>query len=184
MTDTGYHINGASYHTSLYKLIFIKRNNSKGKGLGMAWQRCNHGGHLTYIKVMMLVGVMMPIMGWSAPVAGSQITNIASGDFIDAMGNIQSIDSNPVSLTIQQVYALSLSTNQQQVGNIGANISFAHLLKNTVNIPDKYQLKLTQAGSGIDDFDLSNVAIYTDRDQNGLPDDNVNLLSDGASIAL
>ena len=43
-------------------------------------------------------------------------------------------------------------------------------------------MSLVQSGS--DQFDLSGVAVYIDRDQNGLPDDNNNLLANGATIRL
>ncbi len=43
-------------------------------------------------------------------------------------------------------------------------------------------MSLVQSGS--DQFDLSGVAVYIDRDQNGVPDDNNNLLANGATIRL
>lgn len=121
-------------------------------------------------------------LSWALPQPGSQITNIASGDFADAQGNVQIVDSNPVSLTIQKVLALDLTQDQQQNGNIGAKLNFPHLLTNIGNSADDYQLNLTQATD--DSFDLTGVAVYADRDQNGLPDDNVNLLLAGSSIRL
>lgn len=117
---------------------------------------------------------------WALPQPGSQITNIATGEFADEQNNLQLIDSNPVSLTIQKVLALDLSQDQQQIGNIGAKLNFPHLLTNMGNSVDDYQLTLTQASD--DNFDLSSVAVYADRDQNGLPDDNVNLL--GSTVRL
>lgn len=120
-------------------------------------------------------------------VPGSQITNIASGDYTDALGNTLVINSNPVSLTVQKVYALTLLENQTQVATLGAPVTFPHLLTNTGNSPDQYLLNLSQATSA---FSLSGLAVYADRNQDGVADDNVNLnstqisLNAGESLAL
>ena len=120
-------------------------------------------------------------------VPGSQITNIASGDYTDALGNTLVINSNPVSLTVQKVYALTLLENQTQVATLGAPVTFPHLLTNTGNSPDQYLLNLSQVTSA---FSLSGLAVYADRNQDGVADDNVNLngtqvgLNAGESLAL
>ena len=120
-------------------------------------------------------------------VPGSQITNIASGDYVDALGNTLVINSNPVSLTVQKVYALTLLENQTQVATLGAPVTFPHLLTNTGNSPDQYLLNLSQATSN---FSLSELSVYADRNQDGVADDNVNLngtqvgLNAGESLAL
>lgn len=121
------------------------------------------------------------------PVPGSQITNIASGDYVDAQGNVQVINSNPVSLTIQKVYALTLQQNQQQIATLGAPVAFPHLLTNTGNSPDQYLLTLTQLSSA---FSMTGLSVYADRNQDGMADDNVNLnntqisLDSGESLAI
>ncbi len=120
-------------------------------------------------------------------VAGSQITNIASGDYVDALGNTQIINSNPVALTVQKVYALTLQQNQAQVATLGSSVTFPHLLTNTGNSPDQYLLNLSQLPSS---FDLNGLTVYADRNQDGVADDNVNLnntrvsLGAGESLAL
>ena len=114
-------------------------------------------------------------IAFAQPKAGSNITNIASGDFEDEQGNLQTINSNPVILTVQAIYSLSLQSNQQNIGTIGSKLNFPHVLTNTGNIADNYKLALTQLTD--DQFDLENIAVYVDRDQNGEPDDNNNLLN-------
>ncbi|OTG69509.1 hypothetical protein B9T25_02770 [Acinetobacter sp. ANC 4470] len=116
------------------------------------------------------------------PKAGSSITNIASGDFYDEQGNLQVINSNAVVLTVQAIYALNLQSNQQNIGTIGSKLNFPHVLTNTGNIVDNYTLNLNQLGN--DQFDVDNMAVYIDRDQNGEPDDNNNLLNSSDSIRL
>jgi hypothetical protein len=136
------------------------------------------------LKGHFVIGVFFLLVAQSVsamPSPGSQITNIASGDFVDAQGNLQVVSSNPVTLTIQKVYALNLIQNQQQVGTLGGKVDFPHTLTNAGNTPDTYSLSLTQDTT--DNFDLSNIAVYADRNQDGLPDDNVNLLG-GSAILL
>jgi hypothetical protein len=70
---------------------------------------------------------------------------------------------------------LSLQSNQQNIGTIGSKLNFPHVLTNTGNIADSYKITLNQLTN--DQFDLENIAVYVDRDQNGEPDDNNNLLN-------
>lgn len=116
------------------------------------------------------------------PTAGSLITNVASGDFVDRFGNTQIINSNPVELRVTEVRALQLVRDQEQIGLIGGQISYPHTLTNTGNVADSYTLSVSQLAT--DDFDLLNLAVYIDRNQDGIPDDNINLLLAGNQIAL
>lgn len=143
----------------------------------------------TMIKTTGLTGLLLLVTqaAQALPVPGSQITNIASGDYVDEQGNVQVINSNPVSLTIQKVYALTLQQNQQQVATLGAPVAFPHLLTNTGNSADQYLLTLTQLSSA---FNMTGLSVYADRNQDGVADDNVNLnntqvsLESGESLAV
>lgn len=143
----------------------------------------------TMIKTTGLTGLLLLVTqaAQALPVPGSQITNIASGDYVDEQGNVQVINSNPVSLTIQKVYALTLQQNQQQVATLGATVAFPHLLTNTGNSADQYLLTLTQLSSA---FNMTSLSVYADRNQDGVADDNVNLnntqvsLESGESLAV
>lgn len=146
--------------------------------------RCNIGIFQKFF-IIAIIGLILLIANsavYAQPKAGTTITNIASGDFYDAQGNLQVINSNPVVLSVQPIYALTLQSNQSNIGTIGSQLDFPHVLTNTGNIADNYQLSLVQSSS--DQFDLSGVAVYIDRDQNGVPDDNNNLLANGATIRL
>lgn len=116
------------------------------------------------------------------PAPGALITNVASGDFVDRFGNTQIINSNPVELVVSEVRAVQLIRDQSQIGLIGGQISYPHTLTNTGNIADSYALSIAQLAG--DDFDLLNLAVYVDRNQDGVPDDNINLLQAGNLIAL
>ncbi len=131
---------------------------------------------------VLLAGLTATSHAYTVPSPGDRITNIASGDFQDAYGNVQVINSNPVELTITEVRAVQLIRNQQQLGLIGGQINFPHTLTNTGNITDTYQLSMTQSAG--DDFDLNGLAVYADRNQDGLPDNNINLLTNGNTISL
>lgn len=131
---------------------------------------------------VLLAGLAATSHAYTIPSPGDRITNIASGDFVDAYGNVQVINSNPVELTVTEVRALQLIRDQQQLGLIGGQINFPHTLTNTGNIADTYQLSLNQQVG--DDFDLAGLAVYVDRNQDGLPDDNINLLVNGNTISL
>lgn len=119
---------------------------------------------------------------YTIPGPGDRITNIASGDFVDAQGNTQVINSNPVELTVTEVRALQLVRNQEQLGLIGGQISYPHTLTNTGNVSDTYQLSVSQNAG--DNFDLNGLAVYADRNQDGVPDDNINLLVVGNRVSL
>lgn len=139
---------------------------------------------LMSVKLHVFIGMLLLLFTQPAlalPVPGSQITNIASGDFTDLQGNLQVVTSNPVSLTVQKVYALDLIQNQQQIGVVGGQLNFPHVLTNMGNTTDSYTFSITQLTT--DDYDLNAMAVYVDRNQDGLPDDNVNLLA-GNSIQL
>lgn len=116
------------------------------------------------------------------PTPGSLITNVASGDFVDRFGNTQIINSNPVELRVTEVRALQLVRNQEQIGLIGGQISYPHTLTNTGNVADRYVMSAFQPTN--DSFNLLGLALYIDRNQDGIPDDNLNLLVAGNSIAL
>jgi len=108
------------------------------------------------------------------PQPGSYISNVASGDYTDEMGNVLLVNSNPVALEVQKTYSLTLVQNQNQYGVVGGAVNLPHVLTNTGNTADRYTLRLVQ--SSTDNFDLSNVKVYADRDQNGLPDNTEDLL--------
>lgn len=116
------------------------------------------------------------------PAPGSLITNVASGDFVDRFGNTQIINSNPVELIVTEVRALQLVRDQDQIGLIGGQISYPHTLTNTGNVADSYTFSANQLTT--DNFNLLGLALYIDRNQDGIPDDNINLLLVGNQIIL
>ena len=138
---------------------------------------CGMQGMTTRIYQVLWGSAALFFMGvcHAFPQPGSFISNIASGDYADEMGNVLLVNSNPVALEVQKTYSLTLVQNQNQYGVIGGVVNIPHILTNTGNTADRYSLSLIQSGS--DNFDLSNVKVYADRDQNGLPDNTDDLLT-------
>lgn len=110
--------------------------------------------------------------------ANTVITNTASLNFRNSLGADKQIDSNAVKVTVRQVYAATVSpdapaTAIPQARTFGAaadQVRFVpYTLRNDGNGSDTLDLSVVQAGSG-DDFDLSSVLVYADRDNNGAPD--------------
>ncbi|MGQ9374447.1 isopeptide-forming domain-containing fimbrial protein [Acinetobacter tandoii] len=130
----------------------------------------------TRIHRALLGGASLLLVGvcHAFPQPGSYISNVASGDYTDEMGNVLLVNSNPVALEVQKTYSLTLLQNQNQYGAIGGTVNLPHVLTNTGNTTDRYTLSLVQSSN--DNFDLINVKVYADRDQNGLPDNTEDLL--------
>lgn len=137
---------------------------------------CFMQGMTTRIHRALLGGASLLLVGvcHAFPQPGSYISNVASGDYTDEMGNVLLVNSNPVALEVQKTYSLTLLQNQNQYGAIGGTVNLPHVLTNTGNTTDLYTLSLVQSSN--DNFDLSNVKVYADRDQNGLPDNTEDLL--------
>ncbi|UOG18061.1 isopeptide-forming domain-containing fimbrial protein [Acinetobacter sp. PK01] len=137
---------------------------------------CFMQGMTTRIHRALLGGASLLLVGvcHAFPQPGSYISNVASGDYTDEMGNVLLVNSNPVALEVQKTYSLTLLQNQNQYGAIGGTVNLPHVLTNTGNTTDRYTLSLVQSSN--DNFDLSNVKVYADRDQNGLPDNTEDLL--------
>ena len=119
---------------------------------------------------------------YAYPAPGSYISNIASGDYVDETGNILLVNSNPVSLEVQKILALKLVQDQQQQSTVGGQVNFPHVLTNSGNTSDSYILSLIHSTD--DEFDLGSIKVYADRDQNGIPDDNIDLLTPNTSVTL
>lgn len=132
--------------------------------------------------MLILAAILFSNYLYAYPAPGSYISNIASGDYIDETGNVLLVNSNPVSLEVQKILALTLVQDQQQQSTVGGQVNFPHVLTNAGNTYDSYMLSLIHSTD--DEFDLASIKVYADRDQNGIPDDNVDLLTPNTSITL
>ena len=118
---------------------------------------------------------------WAATPAGTIIKNQASASYRDSNGVMRTATSNLVETLIQQVAALELLQTQTRTAAAGQQVFFSHSLTNTGNGADSYTLSVTN--SNADDFDYTNLAIYDDSNQDGLPD-NFTALTESPGVAV
>ena len=112
--------------------------------------------------------LILSASAWAVTPAGTIIKNQASASYRDSNGIMRTATSNLVETLIRQVAAVELFQTQTRTAAAGQQVFFPHSLTNTGNGADSYSL--TVANAGADDFDFTNLAIYDDSDQNGLPD--------------
>ena len=118
--------------------------------------------------VLLLLCVSLWPSAWAATPAGTIIKNQASASYRDSNGVMRTATSNLVETLIQQVAALELLQTQSRTAAAGQQVFFPHTLTNTGNGTDSYVLSVTNSNG--DDFDYTNLAIYDDSNQDGLPD--------------
>lgn len=106
------------------------------------------------------------------PVAGTLIRNQAVATFracLDdgcaTVSDEQRVSSNIVQTLVQAVPGIELVSAQQRIGQPGGRVLFAHVLTNTGNDSDRYQLCINGVSSQISAWQL-----YADDDSDGQPD--------------
>ena len=104
--------------------------------------------------------------------ANTIINNQATASYTDSANTARIITSNRVQTTIQQVAGLTLTSPQSKPGAGGASIIFPHILTNTGNGIDRYNLSVDETGL-VDDYDFVSLTILPDADGNGVPDSQV-----------
>lgn len=110
-----------------------------------------------------------PLAGAALPAAGTIISNMAVGEYIEEGSTVvQTSRSNLVETTIVPVYAFRLEQDRTVVTNAGQQVFFSHELRNTGNATDTYQLTLADPAGGIE---FADEAVYFDRNRDGVPDD-------------
>jgi uncharacterized repeat protein (TIGR01451 family) len=113
----------------------------------------------------------------AAPLAGTLIGNQAKATYTDTSLIEREVFSNTVITLVQQVAALTLEQDRTKNATPGSQVYFSHILTNTGNGPDTFDLSALIASGN-----LNNIAIYPDADQNGLPD-NFDPISSSGEIA-
>ena len=91
--------------------------------------------------------------------AGTLIKNLATVTYEDANGNSYSAQSNEAVVTVAPVYSATIESDNALTGAPGQTVYFPHVLSNTGNIEDVYDLA-TDTGA----------IIYLDTNGNGQPD--------------
>lgn len=116
---------------------------------------------------------LMPTAQAAAPTAGSNISNIATASYTDGNGASKTVTSNEVKTTVLQVSSFTLVADRNATINPNGTATLSHTLTNTGNGTDTFTLNVSQLTN--DDFDLNNVHIYLDSNQDGVPDNNTDI---------
>jgi uncharacterized repeat protein (TIGR01451 family) len=98
------------------------------------------------------------------PPANSSIGNKAAATYVDAAGQPQNVESNPVSTTVAQIGAVTLTSDQSKTVAPGQTAYASHTLTNTGNGSDTFKIKAEDIGTG-----FTSVAIYPDANGTGVP---------------
>ncbi len=117
----------------------------------------------------------------AAPPANSIIGNQATANYNDTGGTAQTVSSNLVQTTIQQVYSHTLTASQSKVAFPGGTVYYPHTLTNTGNGTDTYALGAVDANTGTITFTSLN--IYADANGDGIPDNATPITSTGSLAA-
>ena len=104
----------------------------------------------------------------AAPLAGTSIGNQASAQYLDQAGITQNVTSNIVTTTVQQVAALTLTSNLSKTVTAGSQVSYPLTLTNTGNGSDTYNLTENNIASGA--FNFTSVTFYADANGDGVAD--------------
>jgi len=107
---------------------------------------------------------------WAATQAGEEIKNLATVTYEDAAGNVFSAQSNEAVVVVAQVYSATLGVDVDVNAAAGTTIYLPYILTNTGNGTDTFDLLATNAITGGDDIDASNITIFHDVNGNGEPD--------------
>lgn len=125
------------------------------------------GVYVFALSVIMLLALTAGSAFAAMPRAGSTIGNTAHATYDDpVLGNGKTADSNSVTTTVQQVFALVLTppstSNQTLQGSPGQILNFPHSVQNTGNGSDTYSLALSNLTGTALVGPLANIKIYAD----------------------
>ncbi|ENX42012.1 DUF11 domain-containing protein [Acinetobacter sp. NIPH 2100] len=114
------------------------------------------------------------------------ISNMAIGEYTEEGSTVVQVSrSNLVQTTVLPVYSVNLTANNSKNVVAGQTVYFNHVLTNTGNEADQYTFAVTN-NTG-DSYDFSNLSVYLDKDNDGVPDGAVITsysLSAGESVGL
>ena len=123
----------------------------------------------TGLMVLLMLGASVQA---ATPAAGTVIKNQASASYRACLDDgcteqaeAQRVTSNLVQTLVQNVPGIELVSDQGKPAVPGGLVYFSHVLTNTGNGRDQYQLCITNVGSDIDAW-----AVYADGNGDGQPD--------------
>ncbi len=124
----------------------------------------------------------------STPLAGQNISNVATATYTDNTNTERVVTSNVVKTLVAQVGSFTLVQSNERQTAANSSVSFPHILTNTGNGTDSFTLKIA---NDTGTFDWASYNVYVDRNQDGIADNDVALtettaieLAAGESIGL
>ena len=104
----------------------------------------------------------------AAPLAGTNIGNQASASYVDQANVTRNVTSNLVTTIVQQVAALTLTSDLSKTVTAGSQVSYPLTLTNTGNGTDTYNLTENNTTAGA--FNFTSVTFYADANGDGVAD--------------
>ena len=99
----------------------------------------------------------------AAPLAGTEIKNLATVSYEDENGNKYTAQSNEAVITVAPQYIATLENDVTKSSAPGQTVYFQHTLTNTGNTPDTYALSAQDASA-------TTALVYVDKNGDGEPD--------------
>lgn len=129
------------------------------------------GNFRTQIIIWLVLLTTMLTMQQTVFAASTQqiISNMAIGEYSEEGSNVVQVSrSNLVQTTILPVYSINLTANNTKNVIAGQTVYFNHTLTNTGNETDQYTFNVSNTTG--DNYDFSNIAVYLDKDNDGIAD--------------
>ncbi|MCK5895319.1 MAG: hypothetical protein KAG20_00865 [Cocleimonas sp.] len=104
----------------------------------------------------------------AAPLAGTEIKNLATVTYEDENGNKYSAQSNEAIITVAPQYRATLENDKVLTAAPGSTVYFPHTLENIGNSEDTYDLTTIATSAGVSVN--AGVKIFKDINSNGQPD--------------
>ena len=118
----------------------------------------------------------------AGPVAGTAITNTATGTYVDSTSGLNvRLTSNTVSTVVQPQEALQLTSSQTVTRAPGGSFTLAHVLTNTGNVTTTYLFNVSVIGGS---FTPTGVQLVEDTNGNGIVDAGEPVIAQGGSLTL
>lgn len=115
------------------------------------------------------------------PPADTVIGNQAAATYT-SNGEEVTVQSNLVETIVNEVFGLELTASQTRNGAPGGFAFFPHTLTNNGNTDDVFSFVIDETPTG-DDFSLTDVSIFLDANQDGVPDTATPITSSPAILA-
>ena len=125
-------------------------------------------GWSTPLMAVSATALIAGISWASPPPADTVIGNQAAATYVSD-GEEVTVQSNIVETVVNEVFGLELNASQERSAAPGGFVFFPHTLTNNANTDDVFNLSI-DTDANPDGFALTNILIFADADQDGVPD--------------